>query len=220
MLKRLGIVVLVVLMTGLFFGCKNEMVVDLKLSDLIEVEKTEEPVFVDTEVAFSVMSKKEYDKSKEYLKRMVEDYFPLGVENFRYEQDGMDSLVKFNTKIGIYDINNFYGDSLFALVCSNKNFVFYVDKDAFGELRKKIKSDFMYNFHVHDIDISIYIENDVKKDVKLKTFSNYIDDYPMLAKEEMTVSDTIKIELSDLSKDHLEEHGVTGLLENNIKEMY
>ncbi len=173
----------------LIAGCQYQSITNFYITDVLEIQKTKEPLALESIIKIEIPSKDIFIENKEAISGILTPFFELNSELYS-EENGMSTfaVAKVNIPI-IYENGKISGREFMYFVVSEKQNVPSIglstivkvlfNKDQYSKFQDLVESQFFNTIDPSEFTLNIVLHNDQRVPTEAVFFSSYVDGQPV-----------------------------------------
>ena len=180
---------LVLISLILIHGCKYESITNFYITDVHEIQKTKEPLELESIIKIEIPSKDIFIENKEAITGILTPFFDLNGELYS-EESGMSTfaVAKVNLPF-IFESGKPGGKEFMYFVVSDKQTIptfglstvvrVLFDKDRYGKFQDLVETQFFNKIDPTEFTLNIVLHNDQREPAEAVFISSYVDGQPV-----------------------------------------
>lgn len=207
-----------------FLGCKYYIEIELNLQKAISVATSKDASYTedtDVKIKFQMSSTSKCDQEKDSLSALLSKYYKAIKETKCITEDANTFLEVTattnirNLKYKIPDSQKYMVGLVAEETARSIDIMLAIDKKKLDALNEEIKTKYMMDTKLENIEISLKLVNDTSEKSNLRIYSSYVKQkpYPMFGDFTLNSSDSLEIKISDVMKEYINEVGSRRIIE-------
>jgi hypothetical protein len=172
----------------LIVGCEYQSITNFYITDVLEIQKTKEPLELESIIKIEVPSKDIFIESKEEITGILTPFFDLNGELYS-EENGMSTYAVAKVNIPfIFESGKTSGKEFMYFVVSDKKDVpnfglstivrVLFNQDRYNKFQDLVESQFFDNIDPTEFTLNIVLHNDQRVPAEAVFISSYVDGQP------------------------------------------
>lgn len=170
-------------------GCKYQSITNFYITDVLEIQKTKEPLELESVIKIEVPSKDVFIENKEAITGILTPFFNLKGELYS-EENGMSTyaVAKVNLPF-IYENGKTYGKEFMYFVVGEKQNIpsfgiatvvrVIFNQDRYSKFQDLVESQFFDTIDPAEFTLNIVLHNDQRVPAEAVFISSYVDGQPV-----------------------------------------